>query len=176
MTIKKLFNYSVLGLALCASSAAMAANSASSGSIPISLTIIGSCTIDTSATNGTFSDSVVGIASSPTKNTTVSVNCTNTMPFKLGVDGGLHYTTTRNLSDGVHTDIAYSVQQAGAPFGDADIVNYDPTYVPTSTENAYSTTGTGASQAISVAFVATQPASQASGTYTDSVKFVVAWP
>lgn len=176
MTFKNLVSYSVLVLAVGAGANAFAANSAISGSIPVSLTLAGSCTIDTAQTSGTFADAVVGVAATATKSTNVSVTCTNTMPFKLGVDGGTHYTSTRNLSDGTHTDIVYQVKQSGTAFGDADIGSYDPTYLQQSTENAYSSTGTGAAQSIAVDFVATLPSGQASGTYTDSVKFVVAWP
>lgn len=176
MNTKKILALSALALSIGAASNAFAVNSATSAAVPVSLTLQGSCTIDASATSGAFTNAVSGVAATVTKSTTVSVNCTATMPFKLGVTGGSNYTTTRNLSDGVHTDIPYTVKQSTATFGDADIVAYDPGYLTTSTENAYTSFGTGAAQAVAVDFEAVIPNQQPSGTYTDSVAFVVAWP
>lgn len=176
MKTKNLLTLAVLALVLSTSTNTFAVNSATSAAVPVSLTLAGSCTIDVGATSGTFADGVSGAATTLTKSTTVSVNCTNTMPFKLGVDGGDNFAGTRNLASAGLTPISYVVKQGATAIGDADIVSYDLGYVSSALENAYPSVGTGAPQPIAVDFVATIPNAQASGTYTDSVQFVVAWP
>jgi spore coat protein U-like protein len=180
MNIKKILTLGTLALAVSASSTVFALNSASS-SATVSLTLAGSCTIDASAASGAFDAvAVSGVSATATRTTSVSVNCTNTMPFKLGVDHGANYApgVGRGLTDGAHADILYVVKQGGTAIGDADISVYDPTYAstPLTAENAYVSAGTGAAQAVPIVFEATIPADQPGGVYSDTVNFVVAWP
>lgn len=151
-------------------SSAVCAGSSNSPLIPVSLTLSGSANIDISATTGTFPDAVTGVGQNASLTTQVNITSPANMPYTLGVNAGQHAVSgVRHLVDGLNTPISYSISHYGVVFGDANIDNFDSSYVPTSPENALALTGTGLVQPVTVEFVAVVPANQAAGVYSDSV-------
>jgi spore coat protein U-like protein len=173
----KRINKAVGILLMLSISSAVAAGINTSSSIPVSLGISGSTSIDISVTTGVFPQAVSGVGLNASLLTQVNIVSTATMPYLLGIDAGQHAVAGRRfMSDGLNPPIAYSARHNGVVFGDANVSVFDPSYVPTSPENALSLIGTGTVQSIAIEFVAVVPVSQSAGVYTDTVVFVVAWP
>ncbi len=140
-------------------------------------TLAGSCMIDASGTHVGFTMAVAGVGQTLIKTSSIAVTCDTATAFKLGVTAGNYYLgSTHYLSDGIHPNIPYTIQQAGVAFGDFDINSYDPSYAPSTTQNAANLVNSGTMQIVNIDFVAVIPNGQSSGTYNDSVSFVLAWP
>ena len=123
--------------------AAVYSNGSKTVTFDAQLTIIADCTI--AANNLNFGSSQGVLATAVTANTTLSVTCTNTTPYNLGLSAGTgtgSSGTTRYLSGtgGNTSTVAFNLfQTAGATV-----------WGNTQGTNTQSGTGTGAAQTITV--------------------------
>ncbi|MQA41375.1 Csu type fimbrial protein [Rugamonas aquatica] len=123
--------------------AAVYSNGSKTSTFDVTLTIIADCTI--AANNLNFGSSQGVLATAVTANTTLSVTCTNTTPYNLGLSAGTgtgSSGTTRYMSGtgGNTSTIGFNLfQTAGATV-----------WGNTQGTNTQSGTGTGSAQTITV--------------------------
>jgi spore coat protein U-like protein len=150
--------------ALCFASAASAATA--TGTINESITITASCTVGTSTTVAFGSQ---GLLNSPVNNTgALSVQCSNTTPYNVGLDpGGASgaTVTTRAMSGGGAT-VSYALyRDSGRTLNWGETVGTD----------TLAGTGNGAAQSITVYAQVPAQTTPAPGAYTDTVNVTVTY-
>lgn len=159
------------------------AATAVSSTADVQFEVTGTCAIDTTSTGTTYAAFNAaynpGVATINNTTGSVDVTCNDTMPYKVGVDAGLHVNGIQRRLQ--HTTdatqfIDYMVRTAvDVNWGDTGIATYDATYVPTTTEVVYDGTGNGLAQTLTVKYI-TQRNAAITGQYSDTLTFVVAWP
>lgn len=134
--------------------------------MPITITITAGCQISAAPLNfGT----AAGLFAAVNANTTLTVTCTNTTPYKIGLDAGGNTGATTTIR---------KMKAAGA-----DLINYrlyQDSGLTTNFGNTVNTdtvagTGTGSSQSIIVYGQVPTQASPAPGTYTDTVNVTLTY-
>lgn len=158
------------------------------GSVPLSLTISDACSINVGGVNGNMGSHSAGSQINGGDNIAigdVEVTCVSGIAYSWGVNGGAYMTTpggTARLRKGnTASFINYTVETTSTPggniIGDNGLVAVDPSYVETNTANpAIAGTGTGLPQPTAIYINPVDEDSAPSGTYTDSIRFYVAWP
>lgn len=159
-----------------------------SGNVPLSLTISDACSINTGGINGNMGSHSAGTVINGGDNISIGdleVTCATGVSYSWGVSGGSYMTapggTARMRKNGTSSYIAYSIETSATPdtakVGDSGLVTIDPTYTETNTgANAITGTGTGLPQPTALYLNPVDEDTAPSGTYTDTIKFTVAWP
>jgi len=159
-----------------------------SGTVPLSLTISDACSINVGGVNGRMGSHSAGSLINGGDNIAigdVEVTCASGVAYSWGVSGGSYMTTpggTARMRKGYSSSfISYTVETTSAAngnaIGDSGLVVIDPTYTETNTANAAITgTGTGLPQPTAIYINPVNEDAAPSGTYTDSIRFTVAWP
>jgi len=125
------------------------------GSIVVSLTNVGTASVNTTPIAFGNVSSTVG---SPTATGTITVNATNTMPYTVSIDGGLHAnasgtcramqgtgTPVQSRRYQTFTNIAHTIA-----WGDSDTANSCSGTLDTNGGASVSGTGSGTAQALTV--------------------------
>ena len=163
-----MFKKIALAAALGAVAFSPAANAGSvSGLLNVSATITGSCTVVTPATLA-FGNIISTLTTATDVNTTISVNCTSTLPYDIGIDAtGGAAGTNRRMSDGAPTPNFLNYQL----FSDAAHATIWGNVVGTSTVPG---TGSGSAQSVNVyGRVLVQSPTPPAGAYTDTLNVTV---
>jgi spore coat protein U-like protein len=159
-----------------------------SGNVPLSLTISDACSISTGGINGSMGSHSAGIIINSGNNISIGdleITCATGVSYSWGVNGGSYMTapggTARMRKGGTSSYIAYSIETSATPdaakVGDSGLVLIDPAYTETNTGNtAVTGTGTGLPQPTALYLNPVSEETAPSGTYTDTIKFTVAWP
>lgn len=160
-----------LAAALCAALYSTAASALTQTStIAVSATISGTCTI--SATALAFG-SLVTTSANTDVNSTVTVNCSNSLPYTVGIDDGAFAgaigTHPRQMNSG-GSRLGYQVY-TNAPGGTI----FDNNVGGGAGPNIISATGTGASVPITVFGRLPIQATPAAGAYTDTLTVTVSY-
>lgn len=151
------------------------------GNITPTVTVGGSCAINTTGLAVNFGNYAVGTgnaASAGLNAGNVAVTCPTGMAYKIGFNSGANYSVgfRRMKSAAVATNVAYDIKVAGANVGDAGLNAIDGTYSDTlsAAYPAIAGTGTGVAQTTAVTFDLLLSGASAA-TYTDTVAVTVAW-
>ena len=156
-----------------------------SGTADIQFEITGSCTIDTASagtTYATFSKVYsAGVSTDSSPITTLSVNCTAGMPYKIGANAGVNFVAEQrkllHVGDATTTLNYYVKENLGANIGDGSVNSFDTGYTETvASTPALDKTGIGAADVTSLVYVVSRTAGEITGQYTDTMTYVVAWP
>jgi spore coat protein U-like protein len=157
-------------LGLAALLANVMANSAfaatTTSSFQSQITILGSCTINSTSTLNFGSQGL--LTANVDQTSTIQVQCTNTTPFNIGLDAGTATgatVTTRKMTNGAAT-VGYSLFSDGAR-----TINWGNT-VGTDT---VSSNGTGAAQNFTVFGRVPPQTTPAPATYTDTITVTVTY-
>lgn len=153
-----------------------------SSTINPTVTVGGTCTINTTGLNVNFGNYAVGTASATTAGLSagnVAVTCANGLAYKIGFNSGVNYAVgyRRMFPIGAATtNVAYDIKVAGVNVGDSGLNAIDGTYADTlsSAYPAIAGTGNGAAQTTAVTFDLLLSGAQAD-TYQDTVAVTVAW-
>ena len=138
----------------------------SSGQFNTSATVVNNCSV--SAADLAFGNYTASSGAALTANTTLSVTCTNAVPYTVALDGGATgQPAARAMNDGSSNTLNYALYTTSAHttlFGDG-----------TSATATLAGTGNGANQSLTV--YGQIPASQfvASGSYSDRITVTVAY-
>lgn len=160
------YRRALAGFALCCLVPNGADAATATGSFNVTVTIASTCVV-TSAANLNFGTQGV-LAANIDQTTTVTVTCTNTTPFNIGLDKGLYGSsvTTRQMQAGAGQLINYSL------FSDAGrTVNWGNT-VGTDT---VASTGTGSAQAFTVYGRIPPQATPAPAVYNDTITVTITY-
>jgi spore coat protein U-like protein len=133
----------------------------------VQITISGSCQIN-SATNMDFGAPGV-LSANKEVNSVITVQCTNTTPFNIGLNAGsgASATVTNRLMTGTGgATVAYSLYQTAA---------HDTVWGNTVGTNTVSGTGTGAAQQYTVYGRVFPQNTPAPGVYTDTVTATITY-
>jgi spore coat protein U-like protein len=138
----------------------------------VSLTIQAQCVINSTATLNFGTLGVLGGAGGSTNNdqtTTVAVQCTNTTPFDIGLDGGTgggNTTTRKLLNSGTSATVNYTLwQDSGHSTNWGNAVSTD----------TLSDTGNGASKTYTIYGRIPPQTTPAPGAYADTVTVTVTY-
>jgi spore coat protein U-like protein len=111
--VMSLFRYALMVLLGFSLSIGVAHATTQTTTFTVSVTITASCTI--SASNLAFGSQGV-LAANVDQTSTITVQCTNTTPYTVGLDNGLNFSATRRMKDtgagttfvgyGLYTDVA----------------------------------------------------------------------
>jgi spore coat protein U-like protein len=154
-----------------------------SATINPTVTVGGTCTIDTTGLDVNFGTYAVGTTSATTAGLSagnVAVTCANGLAYKIGFNAGNHH-----IGDGYRrmfpigaaaTNIAYDIKVGGANVGDVGLNAIDGSYTDTMPAGypAIAGTGTGAAQTTAVTFDLLLSGAEAD-TYQDTVAVTVVW-
>ncbi|MCK4493575.1 MAG: spore coat protein U domain-containing protein, partial [Methylococcales bacterium] len=145
----------------------------------INLTLEAFCTLDASNISGQFGDHAIGSANLSNINLgALTVNCPNTIAYKIGIDEGLHLTAEVRQMAFDNNLIAYTLKQGndGAEWGDKGLHAIDSNYTETfATADALSNTGSGALQSFDLYGDAIIQTINTVGTYTDTLTITLVW-
>jgi spore coat protein U-like protein len=140
--------------------------------LTVQLTVTATCSVNAATLN--FGST--GLLSSPiSQSTTLSVTCTNSTPYSVGLDNGANFSTTRRMRQGATSNyIGYGL------FTDAGLTN---AWTTASSSTACTTTnscalGTGNGSAQSITVFGQVPAlgtAPVPGSYTDTVTITVTY-
>jgi spore coat protein U-like protein len=140
--------------------------------LTVQLTVTATCSVNAATLN--FGST--GLLASPiSQSTTLSVTCTNTTPYSVGLDNGANFSTTRRMKLGATSNyIPYGL------FTDAGLTN---PWTTASSSTACTTTnscalGTGNGSAQSITVYGQVPAlgtAPTPGAYTDTVTITVTY-
>lgn len=157
-------------MALGAGTAAQAGSV--TGTLPVTMTITGSCTIGATAMAFTAQLGAGLVTTAATASGSISVTCTNLAPYAIGLDNGANYSTTRRmvfggtnfLPYGLYTNVGLTTPWSTAT-GAATC---------TTSTNCFTGTGTGSAQSITVyGQVPTVATAPPPGAYSDTVNITV---
>jgi spore coat protein U-like protein len=165
------FLHRLLALALCAGLSALAASSAVAATtgttFTVQVTIVASCVINSASTLN-FGGSQGALTADVDQTSTISVQCTNTTPYNIGLDAGTGAgatVATRKLTNGGNT-INYSL------YRDVGRAQVWGTTIGTDTVSA---TGNGSAQSHTVYGRVPAQTTPAPATYTDTVTVTVTY-
>src|SRR5690349_21392447 len=133
----------------------------------VSITLVATCTIN-SASALNFGSSVGVLSSNIDQTSTVSVTCSNTTPYNIGLDAGTASgatVTTRKMSSGGNS-VNYSL------YSDSGRATNWGNTVGTDTVSA---TGNGAAQSYTVYGRVPSQSTPAPGAYTDTITVTVTY-
>lgn len=133
----------------------------------VSITLVATCTIN-SASALNFGGSVGVLSSNIDQTSTVSVTCSNTTPYNIGLDAGTASgatVTTRKMSSGGNS-VNYSL------YSDSGRATNWGNTVGTDTVSA---TGNGAAQSYTVYGRVPSQSTPAPGAYTDTITVTVTY-
>ncbi|MGA3397683.1 MAG: spore coat U domain-containing protein [Acetobacteraceae bacterium] len=142
------------------------------GTLPVSMTILASCTIG--ATSMAFTSQLGAglVSTAATATGSISVTCTNQAPYAIGLDNGANYSTTRRMVFASTNYLPYNLYtNAGmtTPWSTAT----DSATCTTSTD-CYTGTGNGSAQSINVyGQIPTVASSPPPGAYSDTVNITI---
>jgi spore coat protein U-like protein len=159
-----------IALGLCGSVTAQAATA--TANLTVQLTVTATCSVNAATLN--FGST--GLLASPiTASTSLSVTCTNSTPYSVGLDNGANFSTTRRMKLGATANfIPYGL------FTDAGLTNAWTTASSstacTSTNSCALGTGNGSAQSITVfGQVPALGTAPTPGAYTDTVTITVTY-
>lgn len=164
-TSKKLLRFA--GAAIIASAGAVLSTEAlattATGSMAVSATVNASCSISPNALSfGTYAGSQIQ------QTTTISVTCTNTTPYTVGLNAGTTSgatVTNRLMSDGNGHTLAYALYQDSG---------YSTNW-GNSSGSWESGTGNGSAQSLTVYGQITSGLTPVPGSYTDTITATVTY-
>ena len=165
---------SALALAALAGIAAIASPAAAStatGSFQITLTIQKACTVTAGSTSNIALGSVASTATNTLGNNTITVYCSKTTPYFIGLAPSNSNTAGAGTlaGTGSNTDtVPYQLSSTTGPTGTV----WGNTATAASVGNGVSGTGTGLSQTYTV-YVTVPSANYTPDTYTDTVSINV---
>lgn len=150
-----------------------------SGTAEYSITLVDSCSIDTTGASTDFgahpvdSDPLADVPSGA-----VEVSCTTGISYRLGMDGGLNFMGSPTMLDSVSgAFIYYDILASGIPLGDNGLSELDPAYPESNPSPCIN--GVGISSPIIYDLTAevglNSVQASPAGNYTDVVTFTVAW-
>jgi len=154
-------------VALLAGAASTAQAATTSSSMTVQITIVASCVINSASTLN-FGGSQGALTANVDQTSTISVQCTNTTPYNIGLDAGTGAgatVATRKMTNGGNT-IDYSL------YRDAGRSQVWGTTIGTDTVSA---TGNGAAQNHTVYGRVPAQTTPAPATYTDTVTVTVTY-
>jgi len=162
-------NYSAITVAIAGALLipSIAAAQTPSAQFTVQITIAGSCQVN-SASNMDFGSHGVLNTNSDTTST-LTVQCTNTTPFNIGLSAGSGATATvtnRQMTGPGGATITYSLYRTAAR---------DTVWGNTTGTNTVSGTGTGAAQQITVYGRVAPQNTPAPNTYTDTVTATITY-
>jgi len=148
------------------------------GSVQVTLTNVGTATVNTTAIAFGNVSSAVG---SPTATGTITVNATNTMPYTVSINGGLHANTagTCRAMQGTGVPVqsrryqTFTNASYATAWGDSDTANSCPGTLDTNGGTSVSGTGSGTAQSLTVYVQAY--AGNRLGAMTDTLTVTVAY-
>lgn len=146
---------------------AIATAQTTSANFTVQITIAGSCQVN-SATNMDFSSQGV-LNTNTDASSIVTVQCTNTTPFNIGLNartGATATVTNRQMTAPDGATITYSLYQTAAR---------DTVWGETAGTNTVSATGTGAAQPFTVYGRVPPQNTPAPATYTDTVTATITY-
>jgi spore coat protein U-like protein len=156
----------VLGL----SGSVTAQAATATANLTVQLTVTATCSVNAATLN--FGST--GLLSSPiTASTSLSVTCTNSTPYSVGLDNGSNFNTTRRMKQGTNF-IGYGL------YTDAGLTNpwttASSSTTCTTTSSCALGTGNGSAQSITVfGQVPALGTAPAPGAYTDTVTITVTY-
>ena len=142
------------------------------GTLPVSMTILASCTIG--ATSMAFTSQLGAglVSTAATATGSISVTCTDQAPYAIGLDNGANFSTTRRMVFASTNYLPYNLYtNAGltTPWSTAT----GSTTCTTSTD-CYTGTGNGSAQTINVyGQIPTVASSPPPGAYSDTVNITI---
>lgn len=151
-------------MALCCFGQSHAEAATATGSFNVRVTIAGTCVVTTAADLDFGTQGV--LAANIDQTSTITVTCTNTTAYNIGLDKGLHgaSTTTRQMKAAGPALINYSLfSDAGRTVNWGDIVGTD----------TVAATGTGTAQNFTVFGRIPPQASPVPALYTDTITITV---
>ena len=140
------------------------ASAAISAPMEVMATVASTCSVETTAID-------FGVYEGPEVNTTgtISVNCNAGVPYKVGLDAGLHFdTANRFMADNAGNMLPYRLEYAGAEWGDENVTDTYPA-------NSVAGTGAGAPTTYTVDALIWPDQPAPPGVYTDTVTVTVAF-
>jgi spore coat protein U-like protein len=142
--------------------------------LTVQITITASCTINAATLDFGSNPGTNLIAANVDTSTTVSVTCTNSAPYSIGMDNGANFSGSRRMKNGASNFLSYNL------YTDAGRTNAWTTAASSTTCTAANScalgTGNGAAQSVNiygrVPTVATAPTA---GAYTDTVVMTITY-
>ncbi len=140
--------------------------------LTVQINVTASCTIN-AATLDFGSTSL--LAALIDASTTLSVTCTNTTPYSIGLDNGVNFTTTRQMRQGATANfIGYNIYTDAARTNPWTTASSSTTC--TSANSCFLGTGNGSAQSVTVyGRVPALGTAPTPGAYTDTVTMTVTY-
>jgi spore coat protein U-like protein len=167
-----------VGLCLCLLAALSNSGEARAGtvtgSLPVQMQITAACTVNTSSLTFTTTSGTSLTSSQVTQTGTISVTCTNSSPYSIGLDNGQNASSGQRRMANSTNYISYNVYLDSAHTEPWTTAATSSTC--TGTNTCYLGTGDGSAQTVDVyGVVPTVTAAPASGTYSDSITITVTY-
>jgi spore coat protein U-like protein len=160
------FIYAAAGLAACTAAAGGAEASSASGSLPVSLTIQGACSLQSAANLGFGAQTSVGANLYATS--VIGVTCTNSTPYTVGLSAGTGSGATvaaRMMMNG-SASIPYAIYQDAG---------HSQVWGVTSGVDTQAGTGTGLIQSFTAYGEVPPVSNPLAGSYSDTISVTVSY-
>ncbi|HEX3116196.1 MAG TPA: spore coat U domain-containing protein [Bradyrhizobium sp.] len=159
-------------IAFAASGSTIVQAATATANMAVQLTVTASCTINAATLD--FGNATL-LATLIDATTTLSVTCTNTTPYSIGLDNGANFSSTRRMRQGATANyIGYAIYTDSARTNAWTTASSSTAC--TSANSCFLGTGNGSAQSISVyGRVPALGTAPTPGSYTDTVTMTVTY-
>jgi spore coat protein U-like protein len=171
--VMSLFRYALMVLSAIGLIIGVAHATTQTTTFTVSVTITASCTI--SASNLAFGPQGV-LAANVDQTSTITVQCTNTTPYTVGLDNGLNFSATRRMKDtGAGTTFVSYGLYTDAARANAWTTTTSTTTCTGGTNTCAIGTGSGSNQTITVYGRIPSQTTPAPATFNDTVTATITY-
>jgi len=168
-----IFRYALMMLSAIGLSIGVASATTQTTTFTVSVSIAASCTI--SASNLAFGPQGV-LAANVDQTSTLTVQCTNTTPYTVGLDNGINFSTTRRMKDtGAGTTFVSYGLYTDAARANAWTTTTSTTTCTGGTNTCAIGTGSGSNQTITVYGRIPPQTTPAPATFNDTVTATITY-